>query len=90
MKIFFASLSLICLVNLINGARILGIFPMPAHSHFSVGFRLLKELADRGHQVTMVSPYPQKTPIKNYKDVSLADTVEPFEKRKSKIFQNPE
>lgn len=48
---------------------------MPAHSHFSLGFRLAKELADRGHQVTCVNPYPQKTPIKNYRDVSVEENV---------------
>lgn len=44
---------------------------MPAPSHFFVGFRLMKELADRGHEVSVINPYPRETPIKNYRDVSV-------------------
>lgn len=61
-----------------NGAKILGVFPFPAHSHFTVGFTIMKELAERGHEVTMISSYPQKTPIKNYRDISVAEIETPF------------
>lgn len=54
-----------------DAARILGVFNMPAPSHFILGSRLLKELAKRGHDVTMISPFPQKKPIPNYTDVNL-------------------
>lgn len=54
-----------------NGAKILGVFPMPGHSHFFIGFRLMKELADRGHQVSMISPFPREKPIKGYTDISI-------------------
>lgn len=56
--------------------KILGVFPLAAPSHFFLGFRLMKELADRGHEVTFINPYPQKTPIKNLKDVSVAGIKE--------------
>lgn len=62
----------------VNGAKILGVFPMPAPSHFFTGFRIFKELADRGHEVTMISPYPRDKPIKNYRDVSIAGIAEVF------------
>lgn len=52
--------------------KILGVFPWASHSHFTVGFRLMKELADRGHDVTFISSFPQKKPIKNLKDISVA------------------
>lgn len=42
---------------------------MASHSHFTIGYRLMKELADRGHEVTFINSYPQKQPIKNLKDV---------------------
>ncbi|XP_008197588.1 UDP-glycosyltransferase UGT5-like [Tribolium castaneum] len=71
----------------IESAKILVIFPMPAHSHFSLGFRLAKELADRGHQMTVINPYPQKTPIKNYKDVSVEENVEFIEELKKQLFK---
>lgn len=48
---------------------------MPAHSHYTLAFRLAKELADRNHEVTFINPYPQKTPIKNLKEISLEDTI---------------
>jgi hypothetical protein len=33
---------------------------------------LTKELAEREHQVTMVSPFPLKKPVKNYRDVKVS------------------
>jgi hypothetical protein len=30
---------------------------------------LLRELAARGHHVTVVSPFPEKVPISNYTDI---------------------
>lgn len=52
---------------------------MASHSHFTIGFRLMKELADRGHQVTFINSYPQKTPIKNLKDVPVPGLKETLE-----------
>ncbi|XP_063924758.1 UDP-glycosyltransferase UGT5-like [Zophobas morio] len=69
-----------------DGAKILAVFSMPSYSHFQLGFRIAKELADRGHQVTAISPYPQKTPIKNYKDVSLEELVPFVEELKKNLF----
>jgi glucuronosyltransferase len=54
-----------------SGARILGLFPMAARSHMAVHSALVKELAHRGHEVTVVSPFPEKTTITNYKDITL-------------------
>lgn len=36
----------------------------------------MKELADRGHDVTFISSFPQKKPIKNLKDISVAGFVQ--------------
>jgi len=54
-----------------DGANILGIFPMPSKSHMAVHSVLMKELARRGHQVTVFSPFPEKSPIQNYTDVEF-------------------
>ncbi|CAG9835829.1 unnamed protein product [Diabrotica balteata] len=51
--------------------NILGVFAFCQYSHFSLGFQLLKSLADRGHNVTMISCFPQQKPIKNYVDISV-------------------
>lgn len=52
--------------------NILGVFPYEGKSHFFVFETYLKELARRGHNVTVISYFPQKEPIKNYHDISLA------------------
>jgi hypothetical protein len=54
-----------------HGAKILGIFPLPGKSHFIVSSVLLKELANRGHQVTVFSPFPEKSPITNYTNIDI-------------------
>jgi glucuronosyltransferase len=36
---------------------------------------LMKGLASRGHEVVVISPFPQKTPIPNYTDISLVGTM---------------
>lgn len=65
LKLFFILLT----VYVAEPARILGIFPAPNLNQFTLGFRLMRELANRGHEVTMVSPFPQKAPITNYTDI---------------------
>ncbi|KDR22771.1 UDP-glucuronosyltransferase 2C1, partial [Zootermopsis nevadensis] len=56
------------------GARILGLFPLPGRSHFIFSESLVKELANRGHQVTVLSPFPQKSPVPNYTDIHTGRT----------------
>jgi glucuronosyltransferase len=60
------------------GAKILGIFPVPGKSHFAVSAVLMKELASRGHQVTVLSPFPEKSPIPNYTDIDMRATRDEF------------
>lgn len=67
-------------ISATESAKILGVFPMSVHSHYTVGFTLLKELADRGHEVTMINTFPQKSPIKNFRDVDISSVIEPFVK----------
>lgn len=83
MRILGSVFCFIVSLCLVNSARILGIFHAPAHSHFQLGDRILKELASRGHEVTVISPFPEKTPVKNFKQVLLTGVVEEME---SKIF----
>lgn len=56
-------------------SSILFLAPMPVYSHFTLIFRLAKAAAERGHLVTVVSPYPQKTPIKNYTHIYLEENL---------------
>jgi hypothetical protein len=59
----------------VESAKMLFVVPMPSHSHFALVFRVAKELVDRGHEITFINSYPQKTPIKNYTDVSVEELV---------------
>lgn len=73
-RISFATKVLLLLHYLtasINCYKILGVFPCPSRSHYAVGHALMKGLADDGHEVTMVSPFSQNQPIKNYTEVLL-------------------
>lgn len=55
--------------------NILAFFHMPCYSHHILGSTLLKELARRGFNVTMVSPFPFKEKIPNYTDIELKDMM---------------
>ncbi|PSN29408.1 hypothetical protein C0J52_28242 [Blattella germanica] len=48
------------LVSSSNGARILGIFPTPSSSHQVPFQTIMRALAARGHQVTIITPDPLK------------------------------
>lgn len=51
--------------------RILGLFPHPAISHFRAFQPLLIELAALGHEVVVVSHFPDKNAPGNYRDLVL-------------------
>lgn len=59
-----------------ESAKILGVFHIPSYSHYILGNTLLKELAAKGHEVTMISAFEQKPPVKNYRTILLEETVE--------------
>ncbi|XP_069682314.1 UDP-glycosyltransferase UGT5-like [Periplaneta americana] len=58
--------------------KILCLFPHVAKSHFVMAEALMKGLAAKGHKVTVVSHFPQKTPIPNYTDISLIGSMPEF------------
>lgn len=60
---------LVSLARPSNGYRILGLFPYNGASHFVMFERLMKGLAERGHQVDIVGHHPSKKPIDNYNDI---------------------
>lgn len=64
-----ATLLLLCCTT--NGHRILGLFPHPGLSHFQFFHPVMKALAEAGHDVTVVSHFPNKNPIENLKDEAL-------------------
>lgn len=70
---------LICIcAHYTNCAKILTIFPFPARSHYILGNALAKGLAERGHDVTILSVYADKTPPTNgtFKQIILKEILE--------------
>lgn len=59
------------LVGFCSPANILAIFPVPSQSHFYLGHYLMKQLADREHNVTFVSPYKQHANHTNIRFVKM-------------------
>lgn len=55
----------------VNGLRVLGLFPHPGLSHFHFFHPIMRELAIQGHNVTVVSHFPDANPPANYKDLQL-------------------
>lgn len=62
--------------NVINGYKILGIFPTTGRSHYITGGALMKGLAAAGHEVTVISPFPQDKPVKNFRDINTDGLIE--------------
>ncbi|XP_008197586.2 UDP-glycosyltransferase UGT5 [Tribolium castaneum] len=79
-------LVLCCVLWGAQSYKLLFMCPMPSPSHFFLIFRLAKEFADGGHQVTVISPFPQKTPIKNYRDIQILEVIDSFEEIKKILF----
>ncbi|KAF5304917.1 hypothetical protein FQR65_LT00801 [Abscondita terminalis] len=75
MKLLQSCVTLLIIIT--NGycARILGIFNIPSQSHHILGEILLKALAAKGHQVTMLSPFPSKITPPNYEQILTPDLV---------------
>nr|CAD7256361.1 unnamed protein product [Timema shepardi] len=54
-------------------ARILGVFPVTSSSHQIVYRAVMKELALRGHELVVITPYPMRDPsIKNYTEIDVS------------------
>lgn len=62
--------------NGVASYRILGIFHTVSPSHYFVGNALMKGLAAEGHDVTIISPFKEKTKIANYTEVYLDGTFD--------------
>lgn len=70
MNYWIAILTFACIRSCV-GYKILCLLPYPGKSHYMVFEPLLAELANRGHQLTVVSFFPLASPHRNRRDVSL-------------------
>lgn len=71
MKFFQVLLILYILYENVNSYKILAILPIPSKSHYYIAHNLMKGLAEDDHEVTVISPFKEKTQIRNYKEVFL-------------------
>lgn len=79
---------LLVLTSCGKGLKIFGSLSFGTHSHFAIGDAILKTLWKAGHEITVMSPYPQKPPMENYRDISTADTLVKFRSGNFKINSN--
>ncbi|XP_011690798.1 PREDICTED: UDP-glucuronosyltransferase 2C1-like [Wasmannia auropunctata] len=76
MKITTTSLvTIVCLLSMVNGARILAIFPFNVKSHYIVFEPLLKRLSARGHEIVAVTHFPQRIRLANFTDVDVSSAL---------------
>lgn len=68
------AVSLLLLVPYVHSARILAAILYPAKSHFVMYRTLLTALAEKGHEVTVISHFPLNSPVENYEDLSVQGT----------------
>ncbi|KAK4876033.1 hypothetical protein RN001_012455 [Aquatica leii] len=64
------------ILRVVLSARILGVYQVPSYSHFQLGDVLFKELARRGHDVTIISPYEEKEKTENFRTIVLTGAIE--------------
>ncbi|XP_037942675.1 UDP-glycosyltransferase UGT5-like [Teleopsis dalmanni] len=55
----------------VSSLNVLGVLNFAARSHHIVGSSLMKALARKGHNVTVISPFPLKEPMANYHDINV-------------------
>lgn len=66
----------ICLCfQICNGFNILALFHHPGQSHFAFFEPLLRGLAEKGHNVTVLGYFPLKDPPQNYHDVVMETNI---------------
>lgn len=83
MKLLYVFAVFSSIVTLIQGFKVLGILPFGSKSHFAIGHSIVESLLNAGHSVTVISPYPQKKPIKNYTDIDVSPMLEAFKNGKN-------
>lgn len=76
MKFFYLFVILLVTCEISLASRILFLFPSPSNSHLIVVQGLSTTLAERGHDVTVISPFPLTKPMKNYRDIKSPLTEE--------------
>uniref|UniRef100_A0A1B6H914 UDP-glucuronosyltransferase n=1 Tax=Homalodisca liturata TaxID=320908 RepID=A0A1B6H914_9HEMI len=69
-------IGVLIIIGTVYSHNILGLFPTTAKSAFLASEAIMKELARRGHNVTVVSCFPRQKKISNYTDISIRSARE--------------
>ena len=80
MKELLIVLIILTVINVSIGSRILFLFPTPSKSHMVIAHSLSRALAEKGHDVTVVSPFPLNKSLKNHREIVI-----PFNKRAKEV-----
>ena len=70
-------------------AKILGVFTAPGRSHYILGSTLMKALAEKGHDVTVISSFGEKEPPKTkgtYRDIVVTELLENMKGKFTQLF----
>ncbi|CAG9806948.1 unnamed protein product [Chironomus riparius] len=76
-KLLF-TLTAFSIFSLSNSLRIFAVLSFGSHSHFTLGNSILETLHEGNHEITVVTPYLRKLPMKNFREISTADTLDKF------------
>lgn len=71
MKNVFTFMILQSFLSFGDAYRILGLFPYKIHSHFAFFRPVLQTLAEAGHELVVLSHFPEENATSNYRDEVL-------------------
>ena len=83
MKLLSFVILILFSLNSIDGLKILAILPFPSKSHWLVGHEIVKTLVDAGHEATVLTAFPMKSPIKNYEEIDISGVIKKLEQGKT-------
>lgn len=75
MKVILLIFSLVFSCLPVQSYKILGVFPFPSKSHYALIDPIMVKLAEKGHSVSLYSPYSQRNPVANLREFSLANCL---------------
>ncbi|KAG5671544.1 hypothetical protein PVAND_001737 [Polypedilum vanderplanki] len=73
--------------SLFQCERILAVWPVVSRTHFSLGMSFFEALAEKGHEITLISPYVQKVAHENIKMIKLNGATEAVMQRSQMTFK---
>lgn len=87
--LYHTLLLFIVTLNFSRCSKILGIFPTAVPSHYTLSSKLMKSLAEKGHDVTVISPFFERELPKNgsYRNIVLTGFIEKFDCKLFNLFK---